>query len=145
MTEDARRPTSGALSDINITPLIDVMLVLLIIFMVVTPVASKSLDIALPRVPTGEESKAPVPEALVLEMKTDGLRLNRLALTGLDDFGERLRDILLSRSDKTLFVRAEGSVGYAQVIAALDVARGAGAERIGILGSQAEGAAPTSR
>jgi biopolymer transport protein ExbD len=135
MTEAARRPSEGALSEINITPLIDVMLVLLIIFMVVTPLATKSLDMALP--PNSGPEPRPNPQpALVLEVGQDGLRLNRSPITGLDELGDRLRDVLLARSDKTLFFRAEGGVRYAAVMAALDVARGAGAERIGILGRE---------
>jgi len=146
MTENVRRPSTGALSDINITPLIDVMLVLLIIFMIVTPVASKSIETSLPRDPS-EVAPPPPPqhEALVLEVSAEGLRLNRSALTGLDELGERLRDVLLARSDKTVFVRAEGTLRYAQVMSVLDVAKGAGADRIGIIGTRAEGASSTSR
>jgi biopolymer transport protein ExbD len=132
MTDQTRRPPVAALSEINITPLIDVMLVLLIIFMVVTPVATKSLDASLPSSDQGKST--PAPQALVLEVGPDRLALNQTTLTGLDELAEKLRDTFLARSDKTLFVRAEASVRYADFVSALDVARGAGAQRIGIVG-----------
>jgi biopolymer transport protein TolR len=125
-----RRRTTSALADINITPLIDVLLVLLIIFMVVTPVAQRALDASLPQ---PKKDGPPTPEALVLELTTSGIALNKAPIGSLPDLEERLRSILDARADKTLFVKPAGDVGYNSVIEVLDVARGAGVERIGIL------------
>jgi biopolymer transport protein ExbD len=130
--EDAHA-ASGAMSDINITPLIDVMLVLLIIFMVVTPLAQRGLDISLPQPPPPNqpEQKSPTNQ-VVLALEEGGITVNRNPVT-MEDLDGRLKDIFQARSDKTIFVRATGPVPYGRVVQAMDVAKGAGVERIGII------------
>ena len=131
----AARPVA----DINITPLIDVMLVLLIIFMVVVPVASRGLDAALPRpAPSGSEG---IPRSIVLGVDTTGFSLDAKPILTIAELRASLRDLLLVRRDKTVFVRAAGDVAYARVVDAVDAARGAGAERIGLV-SNAKPVAP---
>jgi biopolymer transport protein TolR len=137
-SHDTARPAHGeAKSDINITPLIDVMLVLLIIFMVVTPLTQKGLDIALPQ-PNPNAKKDPNPANTVVlgvENSPTGpiYTVNKNPLGNLEELDNRLKDIFQTRSDKTLFVRASGDIGYGKVVEAMDVARGAGVERIGII------------
>ena len=130
--EDAHA-ASGAMADINITPLIDVMLVLLIIFMVVTPLAQRGLDISLPQPPPPNqpEQKTP-PNQVVLALEEGAITVNKNPVT-LEDLESRLRDIYQARSDKTIFVRATGTVPYGRVVQAMDLAKGAGVERIGII------------
>ncbi len=105
--EDAHA-ASGAMSDINITPLIDVMLVLLIIFMVVTPLAQKGLDISLPQPPPPnqpeQQSKS---NQVVMALEEDVITVNKNPV-GVEELESRLRDIYQARSDKTIFVRATG-------------------------------------
>jgi biopolymer transport protein TolR len=130
--EDAHA-ASGAMSDINITPLIDVMLVLLIIFMVVTPLTQRGLDISLPQPPPPNQPEQQSPSnQIVLALEEGGITVNK-APVSMEDLEGKLKDIFQARSDKTVFVRATGAVPYGRVVQAMDVAKGAGVERIGII------------
>jgi biopolymer transport protein TolR len=119
-------------ADINVTPLIDVLLVLLIIFMLVTPSAPTALDASLPEPPQDRTKPQPSP-GLLLEVAKDDYRLNSTPVLSAADLGSRLRTAFESRSDHTLFVRVDMGVPYARVIAALDLARESGASRIGLV------------
>jgi biopolymer transport protein TolR len=134
-SHDATRPAaSDAVSDINITPLIDVMLVLLIIFMVVTPLTQRGLDIALPQ--TDTEQRPPdqrPPDTVVLTIDDTGMSVNKSPVASMEELDTRLKDIFQTRSDKTIFVKATGKVLYGRVIDAMDLAKAAGVERIGII------------
>ena len=130
--EDAHA-ASGAMADINITPLIDVMLVLLIIFMVVTPLTQRGLDISLPQPPPPNQPEQKIPlNQVVLGLEEGAITVNKNPVA-LEELEARLRDIFQARSDKTIFVRATGGVLYGRVVQAMDIARGAGVERIGII------------
>ena len=118
-------------ADINVTPLIDVLLVLLILFMLVAPAPPRALEAELPRPPDGRGD--PAPDGLVLEVRADELALNSTPVLTLADLEGRLRAAFETRGDRTLFVRAEGGVAYERVVAAIDAARGAGASRIGLV------------
>lgn len=118
-------------AEINVTPLIDVMLVLLILFMLVTPVAPRAIDV---RIPDPAPSAAPPPiTPLVLSVESTMFRLNQTPVLTTSELGAQLRDLLLARSDRTVFVRSEPEVSYGRVVEAMDIARGAGADRIGIV------------
>ena len=130
--------TTGGLSetksDINVTPLIDVLLVLLIIFMIVTPVLSKAMDSEIP-----QKSDQPIPEQysaqqLVVSITADGrYMLNREELT-LSYLPTRLRDVFEQRGGKkVLFLNADDSVPYGQVVQVMDLCRTAGAETIAVV------------
>ena len=118
-------------ADVNVTPMIDVMLVLLIIAMVLMPVAHRTLDTSVPS-PPDVDAPAPIAGPIVI---TVGLRLalNGQDIEGLSDLRVRLEAAFAARSDRTVFVRAGGPVTYGRVVEAMDTARDAGAERLGLL------------
>jgi biopolymer transport protein ExbD len=125
--------TRGVSSDINITPLIDVLLVLLIIFMVVTPLTQKGLDVELPEKAENLEPQPPDPNQLVLDIDPNGqVTINKQPIN-MDELPLRIRDIFETRADKTIFLRAAPSLKYGAVVAVLDVAKGNGVERVGIV------------
>lgn len=121
------------LSQINVTPLIDVMLVLLIVFMVVTPVAPHRLDAALP-VP-GPPGGGVQTKALFVEVREAGLTLNDAPVADLPALVARAEAALSAAPDTPAFVRGE-RIPYREVVRVLDALEGAGVRRIGIVTGQ---------
>jgi biopolymer transport protein ExbD len=137
-SHEATQPIHGEVkSDINITPLIDVMLVLLIIFMVVTPVAQKGVDIALPQPPPPNSPPPSQDNSVVMAIDDSPsgpvVSVNKTPVATMEELEQRLKDIYQAKSDKTIFVRASGKIPYGKVVEAMDAAKGAGVERIGIV------------
>ena len=134
----------AAVSDINITPMIDIMLVLLIIFMLVTPTAQKGVDIALPKDAKTDQPPPPPGSVLVMEVSDTGaISINKTPVASLEELGQKLTDIFQARTDKTLFVRGDFKSLYGKVVGAMDIARGAGVERIGIITDTGSGGGAT--
>ncbi len=123
----------GAMSDPNVTPLIDVMLVLLIIFMVVTPLTQKGLDVELPESADNLPDAPPDPNQLVLDIDPNGQVTINKQPVNMDELPLRIRDIFETRADKTIFLRAAPTLTYGDVVSVLDVAKGNGVERVGIV------------
>ena len=120
-------------SEINVTPLVDVVLVLLIIFMVVTPLLQMGYDVNVPPKATAEASAVISKEQLVVtQVSADKIFLNREQIDA-KQLPIRLTEILKHRRDKTVFFSADDELNYGLVMETMDVIRNAGAERLGII------------
>jgi biopolymer transport protein TolR len=127
---------SKAKSDPNVVPLCDILLVLLIIFMVITPVAQKGIDIKLPE--SGEVSTGPITGAIILTLEEDlSIKLNAETVAR-DLLLNRLKDEFQNRTNKTIFIRADKSVPYSEVLKIIDASKGAGIEVLGVYTQQYE-------
>jgi biopolymer transport protein TolR len=132
----------GLTNEPNVTPMIDVLLVLLIIFMIIIPLSRKAIDVQLPD-PT--PSKEPPPknnDQIVLELHPDyQMDINKNTIVTKETLADSLHKIYDPRPDKIIFIKGDSAVKYQEVIWAMDVARGAGVKVIGVPPKEAEGGA----
>jgi biopolymer transport protein TolR len=125
---------SGPKSDINITPYIDILLVLLIIFMVITPTKQLDLEVKVPQeAPKTDKPLPPPPGLIVVSMSdTAQLAINQEPI-GISDLGVKLTEIYSARANKNMFISASAKLPYGDVVKIIDIAKGAGVLDVGLL------------
>ncbi|MGD0101994.1 MAG: biopolymer transporter ExbD [Acidobacteriota bacterium] len=123
----------GAMSNINITPYIDILLVLLIIFMVITPVKQMDLDVKVPQTSQDTDKAAIDPNVIVVSIGESAKIAINNEETTIGQLGSKLQDIYSKRANKNMFVSASPKLAYSDVVRVIDIAKGAGVGDIGLL------------
>lgn len=134
-----KKKMPGPVADINVTPMVDVMLVVLIIFMVITPMLSKgvSVDLVKTKNPIGM-ANAEKEDAIVVAVMRDGKVYLGTTLTPTDQLGPKVKDMLTGRLDKTTYVKSDARARYEKVVDVVDVLRSAGVDQLGLMTDQIE-------
>ena len=119
------------MSDINVTPLVDVMLVLLIIFMVTAPMMMQGVDVSLPEA-TAEPLESEKENLIITVDKENKVFINDFQVS-VDGLGEKLKKILEGRSDREVYLKADKDISYGTVVKVMAEVKGAGVEKLGMV------------
>ena len=123
--------SSQLMSDINVTPLVDVMLVLLIIFMVTAPMMMQGVDVSLPEA-TAQPLESEKEHLIITIDKKNQVFINDFQVT-VDGLGEKLEKILEGRSDREVYLKADKDISYGTVVQVMAEVKGAGVEKLGMV------------
>jgi biopolymer transport protein TolR len=130
---------SGAKADINMTPMIDVLLVLIIIFMVITPLTPKGLEALVPQPPKADQPQTQADQrTVVIVINRDKSMSINQEPTDEQRLGPRLEEIFKTRAERVVFVRGDNDLEYQYVAKAIDIAHGAGIDKVGLMTPQME-------
>ena len=126
--------SGSAKADINMTPMIDVLLVLIIIFMVITPLTPKGLEALVPQPPKADQpqSQADQRTVVIVINRDKSMQINQEP-TDEQRLGPRLEEIFKTRAERVVFVRGDNDLEYQYVAKAIDIAHGAGIDRVGLM------------
>ena len=129
----------GAVSDINVTPLVDVMLVLLIIFMVITPMLQKGIQVDLAKARNYRQMPDDDKEdAVEVAITRDGKIFLKTSPVTADELTPKVKDLIAGRLDKTVYIRSDARAKYGDVVKVVDNVRAAGVDSLGLLTSKIE-------
>jgi biopolymer transport protein TolR len=133
-------PAFGPKADINVTPMIDVLLVLLIIFMVIAPITPKGLEALVPQpAPPGQQTTLSDTRTVVVSINRDRSMLINQEPTTETTLGPRLEEIFKTRAERVVFVKGDPDLEYRDVAKVIDIAKGAGIDRVGLMTAKIEG------
>jgi biopolymer transport protein TolR len=131
--------SGGAKADINMTPMIDVLLVLIIIFMVITPLTPKGLEALVPQPPRADQPQSQADQrTVVIVINRDKSMMINQEPTDEQRLGPRLEEIFKTRAERVVFVKGDPDLEYQYVAKAIDIAHGAGIDRVGLMTPEME-------
>lgn len=130
---------SGPKSDINMTPMIDVLLVLIIIFMVITPLTPHGLEALVPQPPppNAKPNASDLRTVVIVIDKDQSIKINQDPVTE-QNLGARLEEIFKTRAERVVFVKGDPDLQFAPVARAIDIAHGAGIDKVGLMTPKSE-------